>query len=413
MLKKVAAGKESSSTPKKMILFLVFVISASNIFVSFADTTEAETAATDLQKEERLSKIRAFLNNFKPYIEIKESANDNIFRTYQDTKSDFITEVSPGLKYGDMHSERKTNIFVDTGVRVRKYAKYNEYGVENPYFDLLFSHNLGHLGLTLDYKFLKDQETFTDLSTTAQEGFVDYLKHYPKLSLDIDWNRFLWELDYSHLYKVYEEGSFKVSHSYKEDTVGFSGNLKVFPKTYFFLEYDRRWRDYTKGGDVDRAHDEYWVGVKGDIFSKMKGLAKFGYEKGHFPQKDKSSTAINVNLNYQASRRLVYNLEIERKIGSSSVSTDSLDRTQSLALTCRYFPPFNKKLQLAAKISLGFDEYESGREDKDYGFSLTSEYSLNSWLKLTGEYKFVEENSDITLAQYKNNITSLKLSFEF
>jgi len=392
-------------------LFSIFLIYG--CCASVYPQSQEEIISSLIEKEERPGGIRNFLDSFSAYLEFKESVNDNIFRTSEDIEGDLVSELSAGVKFGDPTSGKKTIIFADGGVVFEQYAEHDEHNVENPYFDLLISHGLGQFAAALEYNFIKDQSSFTDLSTTAREGFVDYFQHKSKLNFDVDWNRFLWQLAYSHKEIAYEEGEFRLSHSYKEDLAGFTGSLKLFPKTYVFLEYDRKWKDFNKGGDVDRAHDEYWVGLNGKISSKVKGLIKFGYEEGHFPEEHKSSSAVNIDLEYQTSKRLAYNLEIERGVGSSSVSTDELDHSQRFALGCTYLPPFNKKLKLIAKISLDSDEYESGREDKGYNFTLTSEYSLKQWLKFIAEYQFEKDDSDVTLAEYKNNIVSFKIVSEF
>lgn len=394
------------------ILFLV-CLTATRLSLAWADVFEEELGVSSSRQEERASIISSFLDKLTPIVEVSTSINDNIFRTTEDIEGDLITTVSPAIRYGDPVSRKKTNIFAEAGMALKSYSEHDEHNVANPYFDLLLSHGLGRFALFLDYRFLKDQETLTDLSTTAAEGMVDYFQHYPKLELDVDFNRFLWELAYSHQEKAYRKDEFKATHNYKEDVFSFAGSLKIFPKTYLFLEYDRRWKDYSKGGKVDRDHDEYWLGLKGDLTSKIKGVVKFGYEEGHFPEETKSSSAVNINLNYKASRRLTYNLEIEQGIGTSTVSTDELDSSQRLALSCSYLPPFNKKVRLAAEVSFDFNEYDSGREDKAYGLILASEYRLKTWLKIIGEYEFKKEDSDITLAQYKNNIATLRLIMEF
>jgi len=394
------------------ILFLV-CLTAGRLSLTWADVLEEELGINSSKQEERLNIISSFLDKLTPSVEVKTSINDNIFRTTEDIEGDFITTISPTIEYGDPTSKKKTNISAMAGVSFKGYSEHDEHNVANPYFDFLFSHGLGRFALVLDYEFLKDQETLTDVSTTAAEGFVDYFEHHPRLELNVDLNRFLWELAYEHQERAYREDEFKATHNYEEDTFSFAGSLKIFPKTYLFLEYDRRWKDYNKGGRVDRDHDEYWLGLKGKISSKIKGLIKFGYEEGHFPEEDKSSSAVNINLNYAVSRRLSYNLEIEQGIGTSVVGADELDSSQSLALRCAYLPPFNKRMLLRAKVSFDFEEYDSGREDKSYGLVLSSEYKLREWLKAIAEYEFKKEDSDITLAQYKNNIVSLRLNLEF
>jgi len=394
------------------ILFLIY-LSFSWCLNLYAQTPE-EIINNLMGEEKQIDRMRDFFDNFTTYLELKESFNDNIFRTSEDIEGDLVSELSAGLKFGDPVSEKKTIIFADGGVLLKQYSEHDEHNVENPYFGLMISHGLGQFAAGLEYTFIKDQSSLTDVSNTAREGFVDYFQHYSRLNFDVNWNRFLWQLAYSHNEEAYEEeDNFKTSHSYKEDLGSFTGSLKVFPKTYFFLEYDRTWKDYNKGGSVDRAHDTYWIGINGKISPKVNGLIKFGYEEGHFPEEHKSSSAVNINLDYKASKRLAYNLEIERGVGSSSVSSDELDHSQRLALGCSYLPPFNKKLKLMARISLDSDEYESGREDKGYDFVLSSEYSFKHWLKLIAEYQFEKDDSDVTLAEYENNIVSFKIISEF
>lgn len=397
----------------KALLLSVSYLAALNLTAVYPETLPGQEYTDLLAQDERRSRIKKFLDNFTPHVELKESINDNIFLTTEDIEGDLVTEISPGLRYGDPSSQKKTNVFADAGILIKQYAEHDEHNVENPYFSFLVSHGLGQFALTLDYQFIKNQDTFSELSTTPVEGFVDYFEHYPKLSLDIDWNRFRWELAYLHRNKAYEEGGYRTTHSYKADTASFTGSLKIASKTYAFFEYDHEWKDYYKGGRADRERDAYWFGVKGDISSKIKGLIKFGYEEGHYPEEHNASNAVNIKLDYLFSHKLIFNVDVEQGVGSSSVSDDELDSYFSFGFGCRYLPPFNRKLQFNTNVALEFNEYESGRQDKEYNILLGAEYALAKQLKLIGNYEFMKKASDATLGERENNIVSLKLLTEF
>ena len=58
---------------------------------------------------------------FHPYVSLSEEYNDNINLTATDKKGDFITTVSPGLKY--LNSDAVSGVDLDFNLGFVSYAK--------------------------------------------------------------------------------------------------------------------------------------------------------------------------------------------------------------------------------------------------------------------------------------------------
>ncbi|MBU1113315.1 MAG: outer membrane beta-barrel protein [Candidatus Omnitrophica bacterium] len=375
---------------------------------------EVKTVELKVKQQKRLDKVKGFLDNFHLYAETKVSFNDNIYLTESDTAEDIITEITPGIKYENFSKQKRLRILLDGGIRFKNYVQENQHDTGNPYGNFVFSYGLGRMSFDLENDYKKDQSEVSQITTGSQGDLIDYRQNRTKAKVNLDLNRLAWDFWYSHFFRTYDRGRHQLTGNYDEDFIGIAGAWKVFPKTLIFLEYDHRWLDYFKGGKLDRNYDMYWIGVKGDIFTKLKGVAKAGYEQGHYEDEStKSGSTVSLNLNYQASPRITYDLTIERSIGDAEIDNQVSDGTQKYTLLCNYLPPFNKKLRLSAGAAYGFNEYESSREDNAYSLKFLSEYELRSWLKLTGEYEFNKLVSTENAAEYNNNILSLKLISEF
>jgi hypothetical protein len=375
----------------------------------------AKTEKENIPKEEKSSKLKNFAKNIHPYIKIKEDFNDNLFLTHIDEVDDFVTKLYPGLEFKNETSKRKFDVFVNTGVEVLRYANHREHDVENPYGDISLKYGLGKFGLYTNVGAKKHQSTKGVLTEYANtKGFTYYWLYDYELSFKADLNRFDYELKYLHADYSYEDEEF-YDNNRDINSVALISAYKAWPKTSILFEYDHGWHHYTKVHGSGWNYNRYWVGLRGNIFHKLTGLVKFGYEmtdaktdKG----KDKNTNTVSINLGYKASPRINYTLKINRTIRDS----DALDTTDStnISLGANYLPHFSKKLRFGANIDYREDEYdESDRKDKRYGLSLTSEYKLKKWLILAGSYKFSRKESDKETAEYKNNIVSLELTAKF
>ncbi len=371
-------------------------------------------AEAETRQKKRLEKVKDFLSNFHPYAETKVSFNDNIYLTPSETVEDIITEITPGIKYEVSSEENRLKLLLDGGVRFKNYVQENQHDTENPYGIFAFSYGLGRLSFDLKHDYKKDQDEVSQITTGSIGDLVDYRRNESMAKLNLDLSHSSWDFWYYRLSDSYDRGEQELTNNYNEDTVSLAGAWKVFPKSSVFLEYDHSWRYYTKGGRLNREFDKYWFGIRGDISTKLKGTAKAGYEKGDYEDKStKSGSTVNLNLAYQASPRVEYDLIIERAIGDSDISGEILDLKQTYTFICKYLPAFNKKLRLSAGIEYELDEYESSRQDDTYSLKFISEYELREWLKLSGEYEFDEVVSNVSSAEYKNNILSLGLRYEF
>ncbi|MDD3296140.1 MAG: polysaccharide biosynthesis/export family protein, partial [Candidatus Omnitrophica bacterium] len=348
--------KEAISSELKKKYFIEAKI---NIEIKSVGKLSLKKQQSQERAQERIARIKAVLDNIHPYAEVGESFNDNIYLTNENTTSDFITVIKPGIKYHKVtSSEKRTDIYLDAGAKAMVYSDVSANNTINPYAKFLLNYGLGKLGLKANANIAKNQETYTDLEATALGGLVDYWNSGYGANLNIDLNRFVWDLRYRHDYRVYENEPFKSASTYTDDVSSLTGAVRIFTKTYFLLEYSNRWRRYPKHGAEDRVHDTYWAGIRGKISPKINGTIKFGYEKTKYDSGErKTGSDIFIKLSYQPSNRVTYNLDVEKGIGASSMIDEDLNDAQVYRLGWNYVPAFNKRLMFRSSIDYGYYDY--------------------------------------------------------
>ncbi len=398
-------------TKKEKIFYLAFFL----VWFSLSSLVNASPAkVSELKKQESWSGLAEFLDNFSPRLELKETFNDNIFLTNKDSASDLVTTATVGMQYDEKIWQRKTYLYVDAGTEIKNYSRYDQYNTLNPFGAFFLNYGLGKHRLGAKYSFKRDQRPLSDFRTTNLRDLVNYWVREYSVSFFEDLNRFSLKGEYEHSSESYQEDELEGNNAFEKDTISLIGSLKAFSQTYLFLEYAHDWKEYPKSGKTDRQGNNYWLGLRGKISPKIKGLIKLGYEENEYDDAgDADSNTVQIRLNYAPIRRFNLDLTATREIGESELSSNELDYTQSFALRCNYLPPFNKKLILRSRLLYEFEEYESGREDSEYSLRLTTEYRLKKGLKITGEYTFEKVFTDDDRNEYDNNIFTLKLVAEF
>ena len=361
----------------------------------------------------------SLLRNFHPLFALTQEYSDNIFFTHENPSIDNITTATPALLYKWNSSGQKTSLFLESGADFMLYAKNNKYNVINPYIEFSLQHSLRKYGFEMHYKLKKEQSTISELQVTESKSFQDHWLNDFSAQFDIDLNRFLWNIGYSHQGNLFQK-DFKNRNTNNDDSCYFISNLKLLPKTYLYFEFEWGYLNYFRGGNLpngtqSNVYNKYWLGINGEITSKIKGNIKLGEAYRNYRDTGKKTVTpdIGVTLDYQATRYLTYGFKFQDHVEATGYVDEGDAKTKRWGLSSAYTPPFSTRLKLIAGASYATSSYEDGRDNKRYDVNLTCEYQLRKWLKFQGKYSFTDNVSTMSDGSYKSNIISLGLDSEF
>lgn len=371
----------------------------------------------EIRFEESLSSF--ILQRLHPYASLTVDYDDNIYLTDTDQKGYIINKLRPGIKFilgTEKPVEKKSRIELDLGTEAKYYvSKPSLSAILFPYASFSSSIEGARHKLIFNYSFNRIEQAKSKINS-GQEGFVDYSQTNADLGWEVMYNRLGFALDYKMVYYLYG-GQFEAGSTYRDQTVGIEGFFRPIslPKTRFLLEYDLGKVKYTKASsnDSDSDYSRVWIGARDQFTKKTSGLVKFGYEKRDYKDGAHANLdTIKIDLNYQYSPKTEFLLKIKRANMQSPNRTNGTSETNTFSLSSRTL--LRPRLTLKLGLEYSDSKYkDSNRKDKVFGCSGKLEYALHEWLTMYLGYQYAEDDSNLSINSYKNNVYSLGMGVTF
>jgi hypothetical protein len=386
-----------------------------------------------------------FLSKFHPYITVQEEYNDNIHLTNTNKIDDFITTVSPGLKFSALSEQHygvdldfragfvyyardhDFNYFSPSGnlnawyamtptlkFKVRDYlirsdaAREQAYTANAPADQFLLSTQRGVHAIyirnvvepSVDYQFAKDgtisvlyrnniYNNQNPLYEDSQENTIN-----PKLTYWFDVNNGI-ALDYSLTFGTYERSPDQLGQR-----VTPRYTYRFNPTTSIFGRYSyERWDFKSPGIDYD-VHNPS-LGIEYKFSPTLSGTAEVGYfwqipEEGT----NTSGPSFNVSLTKSA-KRTTYTLSFQGGY------TEDYFTAQNRGFAKYYRTYGTISHQLLEKLTVGVTgsvertTYSSNSErDWIYGIWGNASYPLLRWLSVSLQVGHIEDHSNISDLNY-------------
>jgi len=365
----------------------------------------------------RKEKINNYLKDTIVTLEAKATYNDNLFLSDTNKQSDIVNILSIKADYipkVDWERKRKTEFFFDFQGDGLSYSTGKS--KENTRTGLRTGLNYritDKYGALLDYQFVKSQATATG-STEGDNEFVQNLASTFGGKLSADWGRFPCSLRYTHETSNFADEDFETSNSIK-DIMAVTGNVRISSKTQVFVGYDYGTVAFPKNKASDYLFTTYSTGIRGKLSSKITGIIRLGwggydYDAGGTRQTEE----LGGDINYKLSDRFLFSTGGNRSIEATTYSTNDASEQRNIHFQCKYFPPFNKKLALNGGMNFSNVKLvSSNREDDKTQMRLGAEYGLNRHTKLVLNYSSNTRESNEEGKDYKQNIISLRGTFDF
>jgi hypothetical protein len=363
----------------------------------------------------------------KPQLELNQTYNDNITYREENTESDLITTVSPGLS-------------VQVGSQTFNYIDFTYFFDRVIYWDSdALSANQHRANLAMRFEksrfLLEGLDEFKNLTSPLAGGIsVGGAQVERNLLLDL----YKLTYDLSEKTALYAE-AFRSWNDYESevalyDSVTLTGTLgfeyKAFSRTSFFGEVYYGETDTDKNFAFQRDYPTArfvggFIGARGAFTEQLFGSIKAGYEYRTYKGLDDSTSApvVALSLTEQFSPRSALTLSYARSQRESAQFVGSTYVNDSVILNYLQHITEDGRLRGNASVSYNSSTYEEGgrvdaavasRHDDLIAAGLTITYDIKLWLRAFGSYNFEFLDSSIASIQdYRVNRVTLGMQLGF
>jgi hypothetical protein len=352
-----------------------------------------------------------------PGVKFEERWDSNIFYDSNKEKSDWISIISPfihgeaGFGTFDKHTA-KVDYVVDLGM----FAEYNDQNYGN--------HNLlGEVDFDLNDYGVKVWDNF--LFTSSRGGTDLDTRNLRKENTlgtvwSADFNKLSFDVGYSNFILEYLSDTLKSLNRY-DNSIWTTGYIRIQPKTQILVEYKYRNIQYPAASASGRNGNANsgMVGVKGDITSKVTGIAKGGYKYQDYKNGEHFSAPIAfVSLEYEATERMNLLFSYERNAFESSYIDNNFYAADHLIADIKYDLGHKFVAKGMGKYFRNtYDKRSAGeskkRTDNIFGLGCGLDYNLQKWVVCGVGYDYTQRCSTIDDREYNQHVFSANVRLAF
>jgi hypothetical protein len=385
---------------------------------------------------------------FHPYVSVSEEYSDNLFNVDEDTKENWLTQVSPGLWFAlprtkevpisitphntspgglqlalhDVESFERYHFYLLGGLDVKFYSEDSDLNDTDGKVEGLFQYNLpGGLSLQAIDRYSHGQDRF-DADNSTQDGVRRYNSNIAQGT--VDWaftEKLSTKVDYTNFYLDYSDDQYDFLDR-TDNAVSVYAIYDYSPKTDFLLEYrfiDVSY-DETVGEVKDNTNNFIYAGIRWATSEKVFVRLKAGYQKKEYD--DDLAEAVNSNsdlfafegeVTYRFTVKTNIALKMSNKIDESN-SRAALNK-KVFGVSLRYNQQFTDHWKGICFFGYKNDDYgqvvAGTREDDRYTISPALQYRLRDWLMGELRYSYDTRSSSDDFYDYNTNRVMLSLHF--
>ena len=404
---------------KRLIMRVLF------IFLSFLFYFPFTTLAEEIK--ELPGNIHIGPLKVHPSITVKEEYTDNIFQEARGESGSAITTVSPGITL--QLPIRRHFLQVDYHADLIEAAKFHrQYDTDHHFVDVMLNLDFNRLGFLIGNNWTRNS-TIPDYKDDIRNNYYQ--------------NRFFFDTTYklpgrykirgfySNTFRDFDTfrkpGQFDPElDNYVENDVGINLFYRFLPLTSVLFEYGFTHRNNTDKGfpSTDSDAQRFWLGLSWEATAKITGTIKGGYVTRDYdgPSDDWDGFGMEGDLEYKISPYYFLRFKGFRKVLETSVTREEgwygtyyISSGGSLSLN----HIFTYKLSAFAEVSYFNDDYrESGligkkRNDDRIGFGFGIDYQIQDWLGCRLYYNYLDNDSNIDVEDYRENLIGGSISLIF
>lgn len=349
-----------------------------------------------------------------PFVSVQETYNDNIFAVPNNTTSDWITTITPGIK---LALPTGRHLFTaDYRAVIDRYSSNSSENTTDHYANAMADLKFGRLfGLKVSDSYIKGHEP--RISSTSGE-IEKYTKHAPSVSGTYQLaDRSKIQLDYTRAAWDYELSGYR---SRKEDLASAYFYYRFLPRTSAFVEYDFRNYVYDqKTNGLDSKVNSGSLGLTWEMSAITKGTVKAGYLDKRFEvggKDDFGTWTASVDVIHAFSDYASIKLVALRDVNeSAALNTRYYITTGAFG---QYTHKLSAKISGVARLSYGVDDYSNAvpgdpvaRKDKTTVGGLGLRYQMQDWLEFALDYDRRHRDSNLAQWDLDQNTYALTVTF--
>ncbi len=400
------------------------------------DVIPGKDPSTTETKDENLFGGGGYLH---PYLSVTARYSDNVYRTRDNTRSDWATIISPGI-WVTVPGRRQALVsittstttpaglalFLDRPEGFNRYQLYGMYGadIENyqDYTELdntkhggevFGQYNLrGGLSLNAYDKYLDSEDPirFGDSATIDKfkSNLIGLVADYDitqKVGLRVDYNNYV--LDYDE--------DFNVQRNRADNAISLYGLYHYSPKTSLFVEYRFTDISYDTYHLLDSVQHGEYLGLKYKSSEKTTMITKIGAVQKDFEDNlidSTNSLGFEMQLGHAFTEKTSIRAVAQYTPNETAVSSASHQDLTNFLLT--YSQLFTNKLTGSVIVGYTMNDYiplagQEAREDKIYSISPSLQYAVQEWLLAALGYSYIKCDSTDLDAEYVENLYFVRL----
>jgi hypothetical protein len=404
--------------------------------------------------------VQDVFSKFHPYISLQEEYNDNIYLIHNNPKGDFITTVSPGLKYITRGAGYNLDLDYTLGLNFYASESQNNYISHEGRLNAFYSFNPQWTVRLYDAltQSREGLEYYTVTTTTGAQSNVTssgngslYLRQTFEPTLEYNFGREdQVALQYRNMiYRIVEgtgedstENSittrlaywfnirnginlyytfttaqfentttqFESQPDWVENIVSGRYNYRFNPRTMVFGAYSFSMIDFKDPGN-DYTVNSPSVGVEYTFSSTLKGQAELGWfwqvmDRGESFNKPVYNLSIT-----QEFQRTNYTLSLEGGYREQYFTADNLGFSWFNEVRANVTHRVRERMSVGLEGIIGRDEYQNpGRIDWNWGLRGKFSYQPLKWLTVSLEASTRTLDSDVSANSYLENRVFLKFT---
>ncbi|MFH1093660.1 MAG: outer membrane beta-barrel protein [Candidatus Omnitrophota bacterium] len=354
-----------------------------------------------------------------PLISIEETYDDNIFLESDNQNEDWITTTKIGADLMmPLAPAREEDFMLKAKYDVDILSFLNESEQNRLDHTLITAIDLDFAN---DFSLkVKDRLVKTGVPPNSElTALEERLSNSAKVALGYKREMIGFDLGYEN--KRDDYNNFNELDRY-EHIVSLTAYYQLFPKTSVFTEFNFGSIEYdVNTTNSNSGYNQGCLGLKGELASKLTGIAKVGYKSSDYDQAAKDDFAgitTYLNLIYELQERNTLNIYAERGVEESSYSTNSYYAMNKIGL--KFTHELNEKWVLLADGKYGLNKYpdqttegsqSAKREDRIYNVSIGLRFNMNERTNISGAYEYKQRDSEFSQFGYEDNKISAKVSF--
>lgn len=352
-------------------------------------------------------------------VAVAEQYDDNIFWEPSDKKQDWITILSPGIRFDLPFKAEQHLLSLDYYADIAWFNEFSSQNYQNHYITSLLDLDFNNWCLNFKDKFTPQTSDRADTEFTARikrrENNFNALfsKEFNKLSFDVSYDNFLVrynESDLKDLDRIEQVGTL-------------TGYTQILPKTRALLEYNYSDISYSRENERNGYYNQLRIGLEGRPTNKMTLMGKVGYQARQYRDEGESDwdhVAAYVDLIERFTDRTTLILNYLLTAAESTYSMNN------------YYQQNNFSAELRQRIFTKFTAYVGGyygqndypdvttegsqtakRRDKIWTAKAGLRYDIKEWIFAQIEYNYRDRDSNLDLLDYVDNNVQLSVSAEF